>query len=119
MYTIRFLITQIFNNNVTIKIVACCKLKRILARYNLLSHLKKRYEKAKEYFFKDINTFIVFFKILKDILHNKSLKLTILIIDTLDEYEKNLFKLLRLIILNISKLNNLFLIAIGLKLKRN
>ncbi|APA16011.1 hypothetical protein sscle_16g107810 [Sclerotinia sclerotiorum 1980 UF-70] len=68
----------------------------------LLSHLQKRYEKAKEQLFKDANTFIALSEILKDILHDKNLKPTILIIDALDECQKDLPQLLRLIVSGLS-----------------
>ncbi|TEY24921.1 hypothetical protein BOTCAL_1346g00010 [Botryotinia calthae] len=70
---------------------------------DLLLHLKKGYEKAGEHLFKDVNTFIALSEILKDILHDKSLKPTILIIDALDECEEDLLKLLRLIVLSVSE----------------
>ncbi|KAK6611208.1 beta transducin-like protein HET-E4s [Botrytis cinerea] len=72
-------------------------------QHGLLSHLKKRYEKAGEHLFKDVNTFIALSEILKDILYDKSLKPTILIIDALDECEEDLLKLLRLIVLSVSE----------------
>ncbi|APA15267.1 hypothetical protein sscle_14g100370 [Sclerotinia sclerotiorum 1980 UF-70] len=68
----------------------------------LLSHLQKRYEKAGEQLFKDANTFIALSEILKDILHDKNLKPTILIIDALDECQKDLPQLLRLIVSGLS-----------------
>ncbi|APA08683.1 hypothetical protein sscle_04g034530 [Sclerotinia sclerotiorum 1980 UF-70] len=68
----------------------------------LLSHLQKRYEKAGEQLFKDANTFIALSDILKDILHDKNLKPTILIIDALDECQKDLPQLLRLIVSGLS-----------------
>ncbi|KAJ8063270.1 hypothetical protein OCU04_008501 [Sclerotinia nivalis] len=69
----------------------------------LLSYLQKRYEKAGEQLFKDANTFIALSEILKDILYDKSLKPTILIIDALDECEEDLLKLLRLIASSVSE----------------
>ncbi|APA11275.1 hypothetical protein sscle_07g060450 [Sclerotinia sclerotiorum 1980 UF-70] len=68
----------------------------------VLSHLQKRYEKAGEQLFKDANTFIALSEILKDILHDKNLKPTILIIDALDECQKDLPQLLRLIVSGLS-----------------
>ncbi|KAJ8058483.1 hypothetical protein OCU04_012671 [Sclerotinia nivalis] len=68
----------------------------------LLSHLQKRYEKAGEQLFKDINTLTALSQILEDILHDKNLKPTILIIDALDECQKDLPQLLRLIVSGLS-----------------
>ncbi|KAM0178843.1 hypothetical protein ACHAPC_008311 [Botrytis cinerea] len=68
----------------------------------LLSHLQKRYEVAGEKLFKDVNTFIALSEILKDILQDKSLKPTILIVDALDECQNDLPQLLRLIVSSLS-----------------
>ncbi|KAF7857271.1 hypothetical protein EAF04_009512 [Stromatinia cepivora] len=68
-----------------------------------LSHLQKRYEKVGEQLFKDANTFTALSEILKDILYDKSLKPTILIIDALDECQEDLLKLLRLIASSVSE----------------
>ncbi|KAJ8067042.1 hypothetical protein OCU04_004422 [Sclerotinia nivalis] len=68
----------------------------------LLSHLQKRYEVAGEQLFKDVNTLTALSQILEDILHDKNLKPTILIIDALDECQKDRPQLLRLIVSGLS-----------------
>ncbi|PQE18225.1 Vegetative incompatibility HET-E-1 protein [Rutstroemia sp. NJR-2017a WRK4] len=69
----------------------------------LLRHLENRYKIQGEQLFKDVNTWVALSGILRDILDDQSLKPTILIIDVLDECKEDLPKLLRLIVLSVSK----------------
>ncbi|APA11429.1 hypothetical protein sscle_07g061990 [Sclerotinia sclerotiorum 1980 UF-70] len=64
----------------------------------LIRYLQKEYEVPGKQLFKGINAWVALSDILKNILHDKSLKPIILIIDALDECEKNMVKLLRLIV---------------------
>ena len=68
----------------------------------LLPHLRKRYEGSGERLFKDVNAWVALSEVLKDILHDENLKPTILIIDALDECQKDLPQLLCLIVSSLS-----------------
>ncbi|TEY29165.1 hypothetical protein BOTCAL_0965g00010 [Botryotinia calthae] len=68
----------------------------------LLPHLQKPYEESGEGLFKDANTLTALSQILKNILHDKNLKPTILIIDALDECQKDRPQLLRLVVSSLS-----------------
>ncbi|CAD6446227.1 e13f86a5-3efc-43ce-a537-5658ff5fbd22 [Sclerotinia trifoliorum] len=68
----------------------------------LSSYLQEKFEVAGEHLFKDTNTFTTLSEILIAMLKDKSLKPTILIIDALDECQKDLPQLLSLIVSNLS-----------------
>ncbi|EDO04154.1 hypothetical protein SS1G_06637 [Sclerotinia sclerotiorum 1980 UF-70] len=65
---------------------------------SLIRHLQKEYEVPGKQLFEGINAWVALSNILKNILHDESLKPIILIIDALDECEKDMVKLLRLIV---------------------
>ncbi|CAD6447526.1 9d524d8b-d700-47ec-82e7-6433cbb3f74f [Sclerotinia trifoliorum] len=65
---------------------------------SLIRHLQKEYEVSGKQLFEGINAWVALSNILKNILHDESLKPIILIIDALDECEKDMVKLLRLIV---------------------
>ncbi|KAM0309460.1 hypothetical protein ACHAO8_009025 [Botrytis cinerea] len=68
----------------------------------LSSHLHEKFEVAGENLFKDTNTFTALSGTLKAMLKDESLKPTILIIDGLDECQKDLPRLLSLIVSGLS-----------------
>ncbi|KAM0163443.1 hypothetical protein ACHAQE_003228 [Botrytis cinerea] len=68
----------------------------------LSSHLQEKFEVAGENLFKDTNTFTALSGTLKAMLKDESLKPTILIIDGLDECQKDLPRLLSLIVSGLS-----------------
>ncbi|APA11969.1 hypothetical protein sscle_08g067390 [Sclerotinia sclerotiorum 1980 UF-70] len=70
---------------------------------SLIRHLQKEYEVPGKQLFEGINAWVALSNILKNILHDKSLKPIILIIDALDECEKDMVKLLRLIVSSLAE----------------
>jgi hypothetical protein len=69
---------------------------------SLISHVRAKYDQAGETLFKDKNAWVALSEILTNILHDSSLQTTYLIIDTLDECEKNRPELLAFIVQNSS-----------------
>ncbi|EDO04667.1 hypothetical protein SS1G_07150 [Sclerotinia sclerotiorum 1980 UF-70] len=65
---------------------------------SLIRHLQNEYEVPGKQLFEGINAWVALSNILKNILHDENLKPTILIIDALDECQKELPQLLRLIV---------------------
>ncbi|KAJ8067044.1 hypothetical protein OCU04_004424 [Sclerotinia nivalis] len=70
---------------------------------SLIRHLQKEYEVPGKQLFEGINAWVALSNILKNILHDESLKPIILIIDALDECEKDMAKLLRLIVSSLTE----------------
>jgi hypothetical protein len=72
---------------------------------SLISYVRAKYDQAGETLFKDKNAWVALSEILTNILHDLSLQITYLIIDTLDECEKNRPELLAFIVQNSSVLS--------------
>lgn len=69
---------------------------------SLISHLRKKYDHAGQRLFEDANTLYALSEIFRDMLRDPSLRGTYLIIDALDECQKELPQLLDLIVQNSS-----------------
>jgi len=63
----------------------------------LVSHIQEKYDHTSKALFEDTNAWVVLYEIFMSILQDLSLKTTYLVIDVLDEYERNLYQLLNLI----------------------
>jgi NACHT domain len=66
----------------------------IVQQPSLISHIRKKYDHAGKELLNDVNAWAALSEIFENILHDPSLKVTYLIIDALDECEKDLPKLL-------------------------
>jgi hypothetical protein len=71
-------------------------------RLLLVSHVRKKHDRAGKSLFEDANTWFALSKIFTNILQDPSLDTTYLIIDALDECEMDLPQLLRLVVQSIS-----------------
>lgn len=69
-------------------------------KQSLISHLREKYDKSGRNLFNDENTFFALSKILEDILHDADLSRAYIVIDALDECEKELEQLLGFIVRN-------------------
>ncbi|KAL7755657.1 hypothetical protein ACKLNR_014184 [Fusarium oxysporum f. sp. zingiberi] len=69
----------------------------VVQQSSLIPHLRKKYDHAGKGLFEDVNAWWALSEIFADILRDPNLKSTFLIIDALDECEKDLSKLLDLI----------------------
>ena len=69
---------------------------------SLISHIRAKYNQAGKMIFEDVNAWVTLSEILTNILHDSTLQTTYLIIDALDECEKNRPELLAFIAQNSS-----------------
>ena len=69
---------------------------------SLVSHVRAKYDQAGKMLFEDANAWVVLSEILTNILHDSTLQTTYLIIDALDECEKNRPELLAFVAQNSS-----------------
>lgn len=69
---------------------------------SLVSHLRKRYDNAGSKLFEDMNAFFTLSEVLEDMLRDQSLSRAYIVIDALDECEKDQKQLLNLIARNTS-----------------
>ncbi|KAH7363955.1 beta transducin-like protein HET-D2Y [Rhexocercosporidium sp. MPI-PUGE-AT-0058] len=69
----------------------------IVQQLLLVSHVREKYDHAGKALFEDINAWIALCEIFMSVLQDPNLKSTYLVIDALDECERNLYQLLNLI----------------------
>jgi hypothetical protein len=100
-YTLAYFFCQAADNRINNSIAVLRGLIYMLLDQQpaLLPHLQKRYQKAGEQLFKDVNTWTALSAILRDLLNDENLEPTIMIVDALDECQEGLLQLLRLIVL--------------------
>ncbi|CAN9463327.1 unnamed protein product [Alternaria alternata] len=66
----------------------------VVQQPSLVSHVRKKYDRAGKAMFEDANAWVVLAKIFEAVLHDPSLRTTYLIVDALDECVTDLLKLL-------------------------
>ncbi|CAN9079598.1 unnamed protein product [Alternaria alternata] len=69
----------------------------VVQQPSLVSHVRKKYDRAGKAMFEDANAWVVLAKIFEAVLHDPSLRTTYLIVDALDECVTDLLKLLEFV----------------------